>query len=860
MYCSSCGKEIHNYSIYCTWCGSKTVQRESFKTKCNCGIEFADNKKFCTVCGVKNPNYNKSFSEQAEKNKIVYCTSCGKEQPADKKFCSICGKNLLKKTNTDLQHFDKSQNSHSFSAKTRKTIKRSSIIITSSFIIAIGLILYFTFIYKPPIKKTLLTSIAIEPNDTSETVLKYNNELTLIIPKGQIKSKDTLDLYDVENIDKPDFADGIAKTYDFDFKKTTKFSEPVTVEISYAEQVNNGTLSSDQTMFVMYYNEENNQWEDVDVFDDPEEQKLIFYTTHFSDYGTLYAKNFSGGLMMKIRSMRRPSRLKSIPTIEDSQQILETYSNLQTPGDNAFRAGMDMASEAFGLTSTFTGFTEEVVGLPIFEKFNAYAGELGIMFSLYQFGTEIYDGKNDQAVLNLSKNLLSYALGKWGWQGLRIANIGIFIIDYTLTKAGTAVHETAEQYWTDKYNSFNAKQNKYRKDKEGWKKFIVTCFDNGLHFKEELDAEIHRYLREFSNDPELGLMPERYEETLMAQEKVRVYEILKLAIDDAHEEINQKREREIIEKFRALKNLLNNTAQIMVIVYGEEAESKKVRGLPVRIIVEKDKELWQGSTDDAGQFTLNFTWLAYLYYGKPTVVEVIYNDRVMRQSFSFETTNNCQVRFYIDKDEEQTNSLFPSDLAGIYSGVIEITKGKGANEGKKTSTIFSENIDTNIDQLQNFDIPLVEEVTTIDNVTIRTLTGSVFNINSNINVEVNHSGELEITIIYTSQVGFILNDLDNDDTDSEIREANVCIITGSGKFVNNGELRYTTKIKANCKRSYWSYSVTKYNPEGKEEKGNKIIECEIQLYFENNNIIGTMNSPLSINKNKSDTWKFEAKK
>ncbi len=630
-----------------------------------CGMKLKQNARFCTACGYKIQD-NNSVSAKA------LCASCGQSYPEGSKFCNHCG-NTIEAVSREPRHQQPvvlPPRTESKKSKPGRRFRFAAITLLA-LLLLIAHVSYFDFFREPEIKKSLLASYELLPNDTVPIVVEYNNEFRINIPAGQLSETDSLKLYSLENV-KPHQADvQIVKAYDIEFQKTKSFSEDVEVNVSLPSEVKKAGMD----FFALHQNEKTGEWEELLTFWDEGEEQVSFFSRSFSPVTVSSEERFKGGLNMRIRSMKRPSKLKNIPTIDKSDLILKQYSDLQAPGSSAFRQGMDAVSEAFGLTSTFTGFTEEVAQLPIFSKFNNNAGELGLLFSLYQFSTEIYDGKDQQAKLNLSKNLMSYSLGKWGWHGLRIANIGVFIFDYTLTKFGTAMHQMAEEKWENQYNDFNKTRNQYRKDAAGWKKFMLDNIDKRETFKEIVDAEVNRYLREFSNDPELGLMPVIYEEPLMAQERLRVYEYLNMVIKVVYEEIEKKRQNEIIEKFVALKDLLNSKGQVAVMVYGEEEGSKEVAGLPVKIIVNNDTELWQGITDQAGQFTFNFTWLSYLYYGKPTEVEVIYKGKTLTQKFDM-GNSRADVKFYLDKEGEINESKgeagFPQMLklmAGSYSGV-----------------------------------------------------------------------------------------------------------------------------------------------------------------------------------------------
>lgn len=674
-----------------------------------CGMKLKQNARFCTACGYKIQD-NNSVSAKA------LCASCGQSYPEGSKFCNHCG-NTIEAVSREPRHQQPvvlPPRTESKKSNSGRRFRFAAITLLA-LLLLIAHVSYFDFFREPEVKKTLLASYELLPNDTVPIVVEYNNEFRINIPAGQLSETDSLKLYSLENVKPHQAGVQIVKAYDIEFQKTKSFSEDVEVNVSLPSEVKKAGTD----FFALHQNEKTGEWEELLTFWDEGEEQVSFFSRSFSPVTVSSEERFKGGLNMRIRSMKRPSKLNNIPTIDKSDLILKKYSNLQSPDSNAFRQGMDAVSEAFGLTSTFTGFTEEVAQLPIFNKFNSNAGELGLLFSLYQFSTEIYDGKDQQAKLNLSKNLMSYSLGKWGWHGLRIANIGVFIFDYTLTKFGTAMHQMAEEKWENQYNDFNKTRNQYRKDAADWKKFMLDNIDKRETFKEIVDAEVNRYLREFSNDPELGLMPVIYEEPLMAQERLRVYEYLNMVIKVVYEEIEKKRQNEIIEKFVALKDLLNSKGQVAVMVYGEEEGSKEVAGLPVKIIVNNDTELWQGTTNEAGQFTFDFTWLSYLYYGRPTMVEIIYKGKPFTKEF--DTRNSrADVRFYLDKEEDEEEQgisgelSFPQMLklmAGRYAGVctkseVPDINGTTVVEGSGQDSDNDQSIDLIVDPAGNVKVKI----------------------------------------------------------------------------------------------------------------------------------------------------------
>ena len=73
MFCTNCGKEIPDDSVFCDFCGSR-VQTEEEREK--------------TVLVREEPG---SGEGEAGQMKEVYCTNCGKPVSEGDRFCIYCG-------------------------------------------------------------------------------------------------------------------------------------------------------------------------------------------------------------------------------------------------------------------------------------------------------------------------------------------------------------------------------------------------------------------------------------------------------------------------------------------------------------------------------------------------------------------------------------------------------------------------------------------------------------------------------------------------------------------------------------------------------------------------------------------------
>ena len=593
-----------------------------------------------------------------------------------------------------------------------KLLKKTGRIIILLFLVVVlivaGYFVYNNFFVKNEYSRELLISFSLTPNDTSTTILNYHDEVKLKIPRGLIQHLDTLNIYKVNGIEKPKFASKLTKVYDIDFKHYKKYSNPIDIEISFKNEIEKGISDIAKEKHLLYFDEEKKIWVDVNAEIDKDNYKIIFTAKHFSYFGITEGNVFDNPYpLMELHTMKKPSMLDSQPDINKAEKILE--SNTEYSVSNlATACGLEIFEEAFNLSSSFTNLSQEILGLPFVEKFNNITGELGVLFSLKQFAFEIYEGKEEEGKLNLVKNLSMYSLGKWSSQSLRIANIGLFFIDYSLTKFGEHGLEIRETKYQDIYDNFNMHHNSFRKDTEGWARFIIDLISSSSEIKPILDNEMNNYLNECFNE-EGSIIPNDLREILIKKEKEKLLIILHNAIKNVREEMEEKRRRDIFEKIINAKNIMNRKLQLRVAVYSadyeNEVERKKIVGLPVKVIVNRNQNFWAGQTDNAGQWWIECTWLGYLYYGKPVVVELEYNGRTLRQNIKIDNFGFKDVRFYLQEKAEKNKEEEISKN--------DTTKNIDIDKDFKTVTIgnqvwMAQNL--NVSKFRNGDpIPLIDD-------------------------------------------------------------------------------------------------------------------------------------------------------
>ncbi|MBN1183592.1 MAG: zinc-ribbon domain-containing protein [Bacteroidales bacterium] len=567
------------------------------------------------------------------------CDSCGAELTQNAKFCANCGKAVSQKLPEEK--------------KTKIPAKRKraglKVFITFLVLIMISGAVYYFYFYNKGITKTLLTSFELLPNDTTELVFNYKDELEIHIPPGQIKEKDSLHLYAMENIDKPEFTEGLLRAYDFDFDITKSFSEDVAVTFSYATYENSNVIGNGMGVHVMYYNEETESWENTDAIIDKKENKITVSRSHFSCLG-LVSYSTAPHPMMQAMAMIDPSTLNYVPDFSKAQSIMNSFNQQKEPGANAVGEGLDLFTKAFDITALAGDIHEKIMKYETFSKFNNLAGQLGIMRSAVSLGVQLGKAEYLDAILNVTKTAVKIKLGVMGWQFLAIYNVAEFLYDLHQEQLQAEGEEFEMQENLSDYYHYNATENPYARSIEEWAKYIEDNIDKLIDFEWQLNQEINKYLNAYF---ETGVdVPLDVKDKILKHESLRIKGVIKEAFELYIKNMKERQEREMRENLKEIKRQMNSIIVIQVNVYGEKEGSKAVRNLPVNIIVKKDQELWSGITDRAGQLNFKCTKLGYLAYGCPETVEVVYEGTTYSGQISIDNSNMAIVRIYLNVESD----------------------------------------------------------------------------------------------------------------------------------------------------------------------------------------------------------------
>ncbi len=547
-------------------------------------------------------------------------------------------------------------------------------------------------------------------------VVSFGEEVTFRFAAGEAPWEDSLELLRLDSLELTDVPGTLTAAYNVDFQSGRQLSQPVQVTMSCEEEIDGGTMNPSNGLWVMHMNEETGVWENVPCRYDSEAMALVCYLDHFSVVGIGECPPSPHPLMTLGVTDREPLEMAAVIDIQWAEQILQAHCLTQDPEsvESAVLAGTRMFTEAFDLVSVPASALEQVLGVSELERFNAISGEIGLLAALTRFTLEVSDTSttNREAQANLLQSLLSYSVGKWGWQGLQIANIGIFMMNYSLQRFGTAAVQARFNLWWRKYHEYNRFNNLHRMTQLEWNDFMVRTVMSSAELSSEvvqnaLAEKVDLYLNAFFNDDFYniggfwffqGPCPDDLRPSLIGKEREELLPVLEAATYLLEDRVRFYQELDMLEQLNNAADLLNSRQQIRVQVYGDSVGDPRVRNLQVRIPVASDQDLWQGVTDEPGQWWFDLTRYGYLHYNSPSVVELEFEGDIYTQPILVETWGGfADVRFYLDETEGDTLIHVTSDpsgatvyLDGANTGQVTPAEISGFQPGSHSLRVFLE--------------------------------------------------------------------------------------------------------------------------------------------------------------------------
>lgn len=710
--CTVCKTLLPDEAVFCAKCGTfldppnKNFQNTTNIIKCSCGTTLNNNTRFCPVCGLP-----VILREQNSYSHLHYNSSGHQNQNMDNQYQQVVNHNIVYQQQIPQNQYQETKLDKGSKKKNKSFLKIVFIIFISTIIIGGGYFLYTHFFRG--ISKKLLTEQKIYVSEKDQTI-SYKDEILVTVPYGILDSEATMRIYSVKGL--PDMSEGVSvmNAFDIDLGEKHQFDGFLEIAFNYnASDIPSG-LKPSEALTCMSYDEKSKQWIPVPFIIDESKNKVVIFTKHLSIFATgITGEKIQPGPMMSVKTVKFPGG-----NLMDEQTMIESiqkFKSLQGSGSKeGIIAGWDFINEWFGITGNASSFAENALEVGSLEGVNKIATEVGLAFALVQAGIDFSNGKNNKAVLELTKNLSNYSTGKiFNTTAMNIAMIGVFAIDYSLNKfANTAIsgrndiyQKAYDMYYADKRKNENI-------NSVWWYKNLLKIARNTKNTNEaggNIDKFMHDYVYEFWKNPEIiaiyldkvglsstgfgGLNENLKKEISETHLNSIVYTLHNSGVfDKLIKQLKIEAMGKLYDQLCLIQAQLNRVNQIKVIIKPDpecsDYKDIELGGLKVEFEVSNiaHKELWKGETNKDGVLEFRCTNLGYLDAGAPKLVKVI-------------------VKGPSGKDEEFTGKL--KLIGNDKTSIVEIIIGAPKLEGtwKLEGTITSISLDASLqymDQMADF--------------------------------------------------------------------------------------------------------------------------------------------------------------
>lgn len=346
----------------------------------------------------------------------------------------------------------------------------------------------------------------------------------------------------------------------------------------------------------------------------------------------------------------------------------------------AYNVGWSTATEVFGLEGLSLSFLNDVMGVGAVSKIGDACGNMGMGLAVIQLGIDISQGKAGPGVVNFSKSSAFYAIGKFGWQSLKIAAIGVQFIDYALNKFGNASVAARVGVWNSAYRNYY-ERGPGRVTAVQWKGIL-----NKAGSKEEMESIIRNHLKKFWGEADalsyatlqtagpIAVAADPLPSEATAIENSYMADLLlpylrsvfaSMAIDAKKAQI-----KEIQAAYEKIVKELNATNQVRVVVIGAK---DIIAGLPVKMA----GDFMEAVTDGSGKCSFKFTVYSLLTHSIKSPADI--NVKV--------TIGGKEKEFSAKADLKQKVSTVQINVGGLadVKGVVSNEKDNSAIDAASVS-------------------------------------------------------------------------------------------------------------------------------------------------------------------------------
>lgn len=487
----------------------------------------------------------------------------------------------------------------------------------------------------------VIVNTTVNPSEDDQ-VFGNPETVQVMVPGDMLDEAKELSVIQLNSFDRKPENSNIENAFSINLGDLKNLDGVMEIEIPYDRSTLPQGVIAEQYFGALYYNSVDDAWEQIYHRVDPEKEVVRIYTHHLSVVTkTNRGMGGDGSPMARTKStIFLPYSAYSADVVEVSR-ILDSMGANGAPGDEAVTEGWKAATEMFSIVGTHGTFGQEVLGMGVLENINNAIGELGLGIAFVQLAMEMDRENPAPAVLNFSKNMGNYAVGKWGTSAMKIASVGVFAIDYSLNKFATTAIAQREKMYEDAYRSYYARGASYstlpgfkvRNAVDWYRAFYrITNEASSQEEAEKLIAqEIDNYVYAFWRDADgmaFAFSDTRqgftYSGGSNAALEKRIAENHKAElVNGGLQAVFRRLARQIsVERTQSLLNseakriadILNTVYTVRVTVIGAEDNGHlmDIEGLPVQIETDNQQELWSGVTDENGVWEMKFTLLGLI--------------------------------------------------------------------------------------------------------------------------------------------------------------------------------------------------------------------------------------------------------
>lgn len=495
-------------------------------------------------------------------------------------------------------------------------------------------------------RREVLTAL-VAPSDTVQQ-FGFADSVHITIPADFLDEPQELRVVELQGL--APLADGVEMyaAFGVSLGKLKELPGVIEIALAYDPSLIPAGVAPERALGALHRAAEDETWTQVTRHINAATNQVIIETTHLSDFALTTLPE------VEDRSpMARLSPVYYLPSsaytadLEQIEMIFEQFAAQGEPGDAAVQAGWDAAVDTFSILGAVGTFSQEALGLDSLDRLNSGMGELGLGLAIVQLALQMDSDEPAPAVLNFSKSLGYYALGKWGVSAMKIASVGVFMIDYSLGKFAAEAISGREEMYLRAYERYyqNPPLTPFSKRRSAvdwyWTLHEISATSsNSEQVEQRVAHELEQYVTAFWRDPdgmtfafaELGqgfsysggsnpALERRISDNHKAQ---LVNEYLQAVFQRLARQLRAERVQDLLNnEMQQIVQQMNEVYTVRVNVLAEDvAATGLVKGLPVKVLVNDNQALWAGETNESGEWQMQFTLLGYLLAGAPQTVRL----------------------------------------------------------------------------------------------------------------------------------------------------------------------------------------------------------------------------------------------